>query len=367
MPEIPTLLVATSRSTKYEVQPDNGVATLGRDQSATIHIPDSRISRRHLLLEPRPDGWHAVDTSSNGTYLAGEPIEDTLISGPTRLNLGDPEGIPVQIDLAHRSSTAPVIGPDDDVDAGAVELLDEDDDLHGDTEETDPIIARVGSQVAARREELSLTQRKLARDGVIAAGALIALEKGRRWPRAKTLSKLEPALGWPAGQLNEMRDEAAASLSTTVEAPLLASAIELHLATLTASIDRLPDIHNPDYTPLATAILTDLRNVERVVADAARTAKGTPAIARTLGRVRQMYGDLMTKAAQSPAATLGQRLYATRSASGLTPEEAANAAGVAATAVLAVEAGSDIDPVAAAALSRLVSDLNRPGGTGPSR
>lgn len=366
MPEIPTLLVATSKTTKYEVQPDAGVATLGRDQSATIHIPDSRISRRHLLLEPRADGWHAVDTSSNGTYLAGERIEDTLISGPTRLNLGDPEGIPVQIDLAYRSSTAPVIDPDD-VDAGAVELLDEDGDLHGDTGETDPIIARVGSQVAARREELGLPQRKLARDGVIAAGALIALEKGRRWPRAKTLSKLEPALGWPAGRLNEMRDEAAASLSTTVEAPLLASAIELHLATLTASIDRLPDIHNPDYTPLVTAIATDLRNVERVVADAARTAKGTPAIARTLGRVRQMYSDLMTQAAQSPAATLGQRLYATRSASGLTPEEAANAAGVAATAVLAVEAGSDIDPVAAAALSRLVSDLNRPGGTGPSR
>lgn len=104
MPEIPTLLVATSRTTKYEVQPHDGVATLGRDQSATIHIPDSRISRRHLLLEPRADGWHAVDTSSNGTYLDGEPIEDILITGTTRVNLGDPEGIPVHIDLAQDSS-----------------------------------------------------------------------------------------------------------------------------------------------------------------------------------------------------------------------------------------------------------------------
>ncbi|UCN12721.1 MULTISPECIES: FHA domain-containing protein [Mycobacteriaceae] len=367
MPEIPTLLVATSRTTKYEVQPHDGVATLGRDQSATIHIPDSRISRRHLLLEPRADGWHAVDTSSNGTYLDGEPIEDILITGTTRVNLGDPEGIPVHIDLAQDSSAPPAISPDTTDVAGSAELLDEDDDLHDDADETDPIIARVGSQVAARREELGLTQRKLARDGVIAAGVLIALEKGRRWPRAKTLSKLEPALGWPDGRLNEMRDEAAASLSTTVEAPLLASAIELHLSTLTAAIDRLPDVQAPDYTPLVTAILTDLRNVERLVADAARTAKGTPAIARTLGRVRQMYGDLMTKAARSPAATLGQRLYATRSATGLTAEEAANAAGVAASAVLELEAGGDVDPVVAAALSRLVSDLNRPDGTGLSR
>lgn len=357
MPNIPPLLVATSSTTTFAVQPDNGVATLGRDPSATIHIPDNRISRRHLLFEPREDGWHAVDTSRNGTYLAGERFEDIVISGATEVHLGAPEGIPVQLTVTETAPSHPADPAEPDADA---EL---DEDLADDTEDVDPIIARVGSQVAARREQLGLAQRKLARDGVVAAGALIALEKGRRWPRAKTISKLEHALGWPAGHLAELRDEAEASLSTTVEAPLLASAIELHLATLRASIGRLPAIDDPEYTPVATSILADLRNVEQVVANAARTAKGTPAIARTLGAVRQMYGDLMTQAARSPYATFGQRLYATRTAGGLTAEEAANAAGVAAGAVLAVEDGRDVDPVAAAALAALISQLQGPGRT----
>lgn len=364
MPEIPTLLVATSRTTTYEVQPADGVATLGREPSATIHIPDNRVSRRHLLFEPRSDGWHAVDTSSNGSFQAGERFEDIVITGAMQVNLGAPEGIPIRLDIAGEEKIeAGLSSTLTDPDAESAETLDE--DFPDDAGEVDPIIARVGSQVAARREQLKLAQRKLARDGVVAAGALIALEKGRRWPRAKTLAKLEHALGWPAGRLSELRDEAEASLSTTVEAPLLASAIELHLATLTAAISRLPDVEDPSYTPVASSILADLRNVERVVADAARTAKGTPAIARTLGSVRQMYGDLMTQAARSPFATLGQRLYATRSAGGLTPEEAANAAGVAVDAVLAVEDGREVDPVAAAALSALISQLQRPGGTAP--
>lgn len=363
MPEIPTLLVATSRTTTYEVQPADGVATLGREPSATIHIPDNRVSRRHLLFEPRPDGWHAVDTSTNGSFHTGERFEDIVITGAMQVNLGAPEGIPIRLDIAGQEIEARPSSTPADPEEESAEAPDE--DFSDDAGEVDPIIARVGSQVAARRDELKLAQRKLARDGVVAAGALIALEKGRRWPRAKTLAKLEHALGWPAGRLSELRDEAEASMSTTVEAPLLASAIELHLATLTAAIGRLPGVEDPSYTPVASSILADLRNVERVVADAARTAKGTPAIARTLGSVRQMYGDLMTQAARSPFATLGQRLYATRSAGGLTPEEAANAAGVAVDAVLAVEDGREVDPVAAAALSALISQLQRPGEPAP--
>ena len=358
MPEIPSLLVATSSTTTFEVQPDDGVATLGREPSATIHIADNRVSRRHLLFEPRQDGWHVVDTSSNGTYLAGERFEDIVITGAVEVNLGAAVGIPVRLDVVSKTVPTPLAPL-----AGSGEVADVDEDFTDDAGEADPIIARVGSQVAARREELGLAQRQLARDGVVAAGALIALEKGRRWPRAKTISKLEHALGWPAGQLGELRSEAEASLSTTVEAPLLADAIELHLATLSASIARLPDIGDPSYTPVATSILSALRDVEQVVANAARTAKGTPAIARTLSAVRQMYGDLMTQAARSPSATLGQRLYATRSAGGLTAEEAANAAGVAAGAVVAVEAEREIDPVTAAALSALISQLQGPGGT----
>ncbi len=47
----------------------------------------------------------------------------------------------------------------------------------------DPGMVRAGAAAAARRRELNVSQRSLAADGVINAGALIAFEKGRSWPR----------------------------------------------------------------------------------------------------------------------------------------------------------------------------------------
>jgi transcriptional regulator with XRE-family HTH domain len=58
-----------------------------------------------------------------------------------------------------------------------------------------------------------------------------------------------------------------------------------------------------------------------------------------LSGVRRTYRDLMLKSAESPGATLGQRLYAARHHSELTVEEAANAAGVSPADIAAVEAG----------------------------
>src|SRR4051794_39272852 len=42
----------------------------------------------------------------------------------------------------------------------------------------DPGMARAGAAAAARRRELDISQRSLAADGIINAGALIAFEKG---------------------------------------------------------------------------------------------------------------------------------------------------------------------------------------------
>jgi hypothetical protein len=52
-----------------------------------------------------------------------------------------------------------------------------------------------------------------------------------------------------------------------------------------------------------------------------------------LSSVRRAYNDLMLRAARSPSATLGQRLYGARHRAELSVDEAANAAGVL-TAVL---------------------------------
>jgi two-component system cell cycle response regulator len=43
---------------------------LGRDADCAIHIPDSSVSRRHVRIHPRPDGYYAEDLgSTNGTYV----------------------------------------------------------------------------------------------------------------------------------------------------------------------------------------------------------------------------------------------------------------------------------------------------------
>jgi len=61
--------------------------------------------------------------------------------------------------------------------------------------------------------------------------------------------------------------------------------------------------------------------------------------------------DLMFRAAATPAATLGQRLYAARRRANLTAAETANAAGVPVQLVDAVEAG---EPAAGADADRLI-------------
>ncbi len=73
-------------------------------------------------------------------------------------------------------------------------------------------IARAGAAAAAKRRELGITQRSLARDGVINAGALIAFEKGRSWPRRQTRIRLEQVLGWPPGTISGIRSGGPAPL-----------------------------------------------------------------------------------------------------------------------------------------------------------
>src|SRR5437899_2754245 len=84
-------------------------------------------------------------------------------------------------------------------------------DVPGDQEtnsragEADPGVVRAGAAAAARRRELGVSQRSLAADGIINAGALIAFEKGRSWPRERTQAKLEQVLQWPAGTIARLR------------------------------------------------------------------------------------------------------------------------------------------------------------------
>lgn len=69
--------------TTFELVGD--VATIGRQGTCTVHIPDINVSRLHAELRRSGDSWTIEDRgSTNGTK-----INDELIVRPTTLKSGD--------------------------------------------------------------------------------------------------------------------------------------------------------------------------------------------------------------------------------------------------------------------------------------
>lgn len=230
---------------------------------------------------------------------------------------------------------------------------------------SDPGIARAGAAVAARRRELDIKQRNLAKYKIINAGALIAFEKGRSWPRERTRAKLEEVLQWPAGTIASIRyggpvpGAAPEPVADDGAASLIVDAVEVAMKTFGAAIESLPADDDPDFPDRAAVILGDLRKLETVVARAAQRSRGTPDVVLALRTVRRRYDDLMFRAAAGPSATLGQRLYAARRRANLSAAETANAAGVPVELVDAVEAGDITSDADTATLNHLIASLDR--------
>lgn len=253
------------------------------------------------------------------------------------------------------------------------------------TGEFDVGLIRAGAAAAARRRELDISQRSLAADGIINAGALIAFEKGRSWPRERTRLKLEEVLRWPPGTIARLRQggpipdptmpaPAPVDLPTVVgvpsaaappsagspasdEVPLIAQAVLTAVNTLESTIATLPAVGDPEFTPRVTSVLADLRQLEAVASRAARLSMVTPALIKALSAVRRQIDVLTTRAATAPGATLGQRLYAARRQSNLTIGETATAAGVSEDIVARAEAEYPVDASAVHALEALIGAM----------
>ncbi len=250
------------------------------------------------------------------------------------------------------------------------------------TGEFDVGLIRAGAAAAARRRELDISQRSLAADGIINAGALIAFEKGRSWPRERTRLKLEEVLRWPPGTIARLRQggpvpdptmpapvpvepptvvTAQPQLTTTPpasdEVPLIAQAVLTAVNTLESTIATLPAVGEPEFTPRVTSVLADLRQLEAVAARAARLSMVTPALIKALSAVRRQIDELTTLAATAPGATLGQRLYAARRHANLTLSETATAAGVPEDIVARAEAEYPVDAPAVHALEALIGAM----------
>jgi hypothetical protein len=61
---------------------------VGRARSADFVIPDSLVSRQHLLIEQVGSVWRVRDISSNGTWIDGKPMQSVEVHGEVRLRLG---------------------------------------------------------------------------------------------------------------------------------------------------------------------------------------------------------------------------------------------------------------------------------------
>lgn len=343
--EPPRLAVHCGEQTRV-ISPAAGEITLGRDPSSAIRLDHSWLSRTHVRLRTDGSRWVAVDCSRNGMFIDGVRHESVVVTDGLTLQLGNPDGLAVHFTFS---------------DAEA----DPDEDDWTSEQTIDPDIARAGAAVAARRRELDLTQRGLARDKIINAGALIAFEKGRSWPHESTRARLEQVLQWPPGAIAGIRqgepspeEEPTAVISTTVSSPLIAQALQLALNSVDSSIAALPSQSSPEFDERVGAVLRDLRNLQTVTSDAARNAPGAPTLVIVLGGVRRRYDELMARAAQAPDAPVGRRLYAARRRANLTAADTALAAGLPVSLIEAAEADQPVPPHACAALEALIGQLD---------
>jgi transcriptional regulator with XRE-family HTH domain len=234
--------------------------------------------------------------------------------------------------------------------------------------DVDPGMVRAGAAAAARRRELDISQRRLAAEGIINAGALISFEKGRSWPRERTRAKLEEVLQWPQGTIARLRQGATAAAepepqpsappASGNEVSLIAQAVDAGVRSLADAATSLPPADDPRFTPRVTAMLADLRQLEAVAASAARIGRVTPSLLKALSAVRRQIDDLSLLGATAPGAPLGQRLYAARRRANLTIEETAQAAGVPDSAVVATEAGQTVPDDVSDLIESLVAQID---------
>ena len=226
-------------------------------------------------------------------------------------------------------------------------------------------VARAGAAFAARRTELGLSQRQLATMKIIGAPNLIAFEKGRSWPRERTLAKLEQVVQWPPGTLAKVRAGGNANVSgaTGTRSPesdaaaVVTGAVIVAVARVLAAADDLPEDHDSAFSERVRGVLADLRTLESITARAVRSSQGSPEVIKSLRRIRHRYGELMTRAAAAPGATLGQRLYTARNAAALTVAEAAGAMDVAPDVVSAAEAEEPVADHDRRRIESLIAEL----------
>ncbi|CAO5244176.1 FHA domain-containing protein [Frankia sp. AgKG'84/4] len=100
------VLKVTSEAGQVSVAAGKPRFIIGRARNADHVIADGRVSRQHLMIEETTQGWAVRDVSSNGTWLGGSRMLNTVeVRGETRFRLGTPTG-PEVVLLAEPASLA---------------------------------------------------------------------------------------------------------------------------------------------------------------------------------------------------------------------------------------------------------------------
>jgi ABC-type multidrug transport system ATPase subunit len=94
--------------------PTGAQFVIGRARTADYVIADSRVSRQHLMIEMTPSGWAVRDVSSNGTWLDGQRMPESVdVTGEVRFRLGTPTGPEVVVHAEFPAQRPPVEEPYD--------------------------------------------------------------------------------------------------------------------------------------------------------------------------------------------------------------------------------------------------------------
>jgi pSer/pThr/pTyr-binding forkhead associated (FHA) protein len=335
----PALLVVHSGDTSHAIEPGQGIVTIGREPQAGVQIDAPTISQEHLRAEAADGQWRIIDNSPGGMFVDGLRKTSVTVTDKAIIRFGDP--------TTGKALTFEVVRPSRPHEQHADDTDEHMDDSQ--TSEPDPGLVRAGAAAAARRRELDISQRSLAADGIINAGALIAFEKGRSWPRERTRAKLEEVLQWPAGTIARIRRGEPATAEATREvlpstapmsgtpssdgpASLIAQAVAAAVDGCRLAIAALPPVEDPDFTERLAPILTDLRQLEAIAVQATHISRITPELLKALGAVRRR--------------------------ANLSTQETAQAAGVAEEWIVRAEAEETLPTNVVEAIAALISQIN---------
>lgn len=368
----PAALAALRGARPAAIAPAYGIVSIGRQDRPGLQADDLGTSVVDLRAVSSDGKWRVVDNHPSGMFVDGLREGSVTVGDKKNIRFGDPTGgKALTFEIVRPSNSPEEPRQDRRVDQ---QPTDQSDDQANDA---DPGVVRAGAAAAARRRELDISQRSLAADGIINAGALISFEKGRSWPRERTRAKLEEVLQWPAGTIARIRDgregDAVANQPVSASGPdgtpdappiadgpasLIAQAVAAAVDTCSLAIAALPSPEDPEFTERAAPILADLRQLEGIAVQATRISRITPELIKAMGSVRRYHDKLMTLGATAPGATLAQRLYAARRRANLSTLETAQAAGVTEEMIVGAEAEEVLPAETAEAIEALISQIN---------